>query len=117
MTSIVATHRANGQYYNDALSDFDGITLLENKDDRESAYWIYTMRVAIRSGFIEKMKEAGKAVSRVHDRNDKHICVDDYRSGLPGTDEICDDMICIPCGWWVKEADREYIVEKIKEGW
>ena len=90
---------------------------MENLGDRLSSYWIYTMRVQNREGFIRYMKEHGITVGRVHDRNDKHLCVSEYRSLLPGLDEICADMICIPCGWWVGEAEREYIVDKIKMGW
>lgn len=114
---IVATHQDNGHFYDDNLQNIPGVKLLECASDRESAYWIYTLRVEDRNGFINKMKDAGIGVSRVHDRNDKHPCVEQFRAALPGTDKICEDMICIPCGWWVGEEEREYIVEKIKEGW
>lgn len=114
--SVLDKHRANAFYYNSQLKT-PGVTLMENLGDRLSSYWIYTMRVQNREGFIRHMKEHGITVGRVHDRNDKHLCVSEYRSLLPGLDEICADMICIPCGWWVGEAEREYIVDKIKMGW
>jgi len=115
--AILYAHHTNGLYYEEHLENVSGVKLLEKRLDRESAYWIYTMRVENRDDFIRKMKEHGIAVSRVHDRNDKHQCVHQYRSALPGLDEICADMICIPCGWWVGDEEREYIVGKIKEGW
>ena len=114
---IVLTHQTNGHFYDDELMDVPGVQLLECANDRESAYWIYTLRVQDRDNFVRKMKEAGIGVSRVHDRNDKHTCVREYRCALPGTDELCSDMICIPCGWWVGEEERNYIVETIKKGW
>jgi dTDP-4-amino-4,6-dideoxygalactose transaminase len=114
---VIDAHRANGAFYNYELSTVPGITLMENNDDRESSYWIFTMRVADREGFIRKMKEHGIVVSRVHDRNDKHLCVQEVVGCLPGTDKICSDMICIPSGWWVGMAEREYIVDKIRMGW
>ena len=115
--SILNSHISNGRYYDEYLANIPGVKVLEHKEDRESAYWIYTMRTENRDGFIRKMKEKGIAVSRVHDRNDKHQCVHRFRSCLPGLDEICDDMICIPCGWWVGSEEREYIVDAIKAGW
>jgi len=114
---IVARHNTNGTYYNIQLNEVAGVRLLKVEPEFCSSYWIYTMRVEDRDGFIQKMKEHGIGVSRVHDRNDKHACVQEFRAALPGTDEICKDMICIPCGWWVGDAEREYIVDCIKEGW
>lgn len=114
---ILGSHQFNGHFYDEALKGVPGVRLLDLAGDRESAYWIYTMRVDNRDDFVRKMKEAGIGVSRVHDRNDKHACVKDCKAALPGTDEICSDMICIPCGWWVGEEERQYLVEAIRKGW
>ena len=114
---IVETHNKNGTFYNTQLEGIPGVKLLDVEPQFCSSYWIYTMRVENRDDFIQKMKEDGIATSRVHDRNDKHACVEEFKAGLPGTDEICKDMICIPCGWWVGEEERQYVVDKIKEGW
>lgn len=112
---ILSKHRDNGEFYGEVLENTPGITLLEN--NRKSSYWIYTMRVENRDGFTKKMREQGITVSRVHDRNDKHECLKQFRSPLPNTDIVCDDMICIPCGWWVGQEEREYIVDCIQKGW
>jgi dTDP-4-amino-4,6-dideoxygalactose transaminase len=56
-------------------------------------------------------------VSRVHERNDKHTCVSEYKTLLPNLEKLVDEMICIPCGWWVTPEEREYIVQCIKKGW
>ena len=56
-------------------------------------------------------------VSRIHERNDKHSCVKQYKRKLPNLDKLVNQMICIPVGWWLSKEDREYIVSTIKEGW
>jgi len=114
---IIDRHKENGKYYNEQLKDVPGVTLLENEEDRESAYWIYSMKVDNHNGFMNHMKECGIMVSRVHERNDKHTCVKDYVSMLPNLDKVIKQMICIPCGWWVTNEQREYIVDCIKRGW
>lgn len=114
---ILSRHQENGSFYNTALRGIPGVRLLENAHDRESTYWIYTLRVDNRDGFVKKLKEAGIAASRVHDRNDKHECIKEYRSILPGTDEVCSDMICIPSGWWISEEERGFIADTIRKGW
>ena len=114
---VLAKHQKNGKTYTNTLKGVAGVTLLEDADDRESTYWIYTLRVSDRDGFIKKLKEFGIAASRVHDRNDKHGSLKEYRAMLPGTDEICSDMICIPCGWWVNKEEIGFIVDTIRKGW
>jgi dTDP-4-amino-4,6-dideoxy-D-glucose/dTDP-4-amino-2,4-dideoxy-beta-L-xylose transaminase len=114
---IISKHRSNAKFYEKELRNVKGIQLLDYKDDRESSYWLFTMLVDDQDGFMNKMKEKGIMVSRVHERNDKHTCVREYKSILPNLDNVVKKMICIPVGWWVTETDRQYIVDSIKEGW
>jgi dTDP-4-amino-4,6-dideoxygalactose transaminase len=107
----------NANFYNLELSNVPGVTLLENKSDRQSTYWIYTIKVDRHSDFMAKMKECNIMVSRVHERNDIHTCVSEYRCHLPNLDKLVKEMICIPVGWWVTPEDRQYIVDCIKGGW
>ena len=107
----------NANFYNQELSDVPGITLLESKSDRQSTYWIYTIKVERQTDFMDKMKECNIMVSRVHERNDIHTCVSKYRCHLPNLDILVKEMICIPVGWWVTPEDRQYIVDCIKSGW
>jgi len=114
---LLKIHVDNGLYYDERLRDVDGVTTLECLTDRQSSYWIYTILVEDRDGFMRKMKNAGIATSRVHDRNDKHPCFKESKTLLPNLDEVCKKMVCIPCGWWVTNENREYIFETIKKGW
>ena len=110
-------HKENGRFYQENLKDVPGVTLLDNADEYESSYWIYTMRTDERDDFIKAMDNAGIMCRRVHDRNDKHDCLKQYQTFLPKTTDVCIDMVCIPSGWWVSEEDRNYIVDTIKKGW
>ncbi len=110
-------HRANAAFYNQELTGVDGVTLLENREGFDSAYWIYTIRVEDRDGFMKMMKSKDIEVSRVHNRTDLHSCVSEYRALLPNLDVVSEDMICIPIGWWITEEDRQKIVDCIKGGW
>jgi len=107
----------NSAFYDASLQDMDGITLLENHPDHTSACWLYTMKVKDRDNFMKKMNNDGIVVSRVHERNDKHSCMQEFKTQLPNLDKVIQEQICIPVGWWVSPKDREYIVTKIKEGW
>jgi dTDP-4-amino-4,6-dideoxygalactose transaminase len=117
MEQVVSTHQENGEFYNDALAGVGGVTCQQSRDDRRSAHWVYTLHVERRDDFVRYMTENGVQVSRVHDRNDKHDCVESFREALPNTERACASMICIPCGWWVTREDREYVGALIKKGW
>lgn len=107
----------NAAYYERELADVSGIELNQMAKDRQSSYWLFSMLVDRRSEFTHMMGRKGIAVSRVHERNDKHTCFDKYKRELPGLESIIDKMICIPVGWWITPEDRSYIVECIKGGW
>jgi dTDP-4-amino-4,6-dideoxygalactose transaminase len=115
--SIIGKHRNNAKFYDNQLVDTSGLTLLERNKDCNSAFWIYSMLVENRDDFYRYMKECGIVVSQVHERNDKHTCVKEYRSALPTLDKIVPKLVSIPVGWWVTEDDRQYIVDCIKKGW
>lgn len=114
---ILLQHRENAEFLRNSLVYFNGITLLEDAPDRTSSDWVFTIRVERRDDFMRKLKDKGITASRVHDRNDKHECLKEFRCILPNTDLVCADMCCIPCGWWCDHEDMDYIVDVIKEGW
>ena len=114
---ILSKHRSNANFYDKNLANVAGLTALERNRDHNSAFWIYSMLVENRDGFYKHMKEHGVIVSQVHERNDKHTCVKEYRSALPTLDKTIPSLVSIPVGWWVSEEDRQYIVDCIKKGW
>jgi dTDP-4-amino-4,6-dideoxygalactose transaminase len=115
---LIRVQRENAAFFDRELSDVPGVKLIQqDHSDCESSYWLYTIRVERRDDFTRKMLNGGISVSRVHDRNDKHTCIQEFRAHLPATDAFCADMICIPVGWWVTPEDRQYVVDQIKAGW
>lgn len=110
--------RSNGHYYDQHLKNLRNIELLENADNRESAYWLYTMKILNdkKLDFMEFMKDKNIMVSQVHQRNDLNTCVEEFKDdNLSNLDMIEKQIICIPVGWWISHVDRTYIVECIKE--
>jgi dTDP-4-amino-4,6-dideoxygalactose transaminase len=114
---IVGRHQSNAKFYDENLQNIPGLTTLTRHEGHESAFWIYSMLVENRDGFYKHMKDCGIVVSQVHERNDKHTCVSDYKSSLPTLDRIIGKVVSIPVGWWVTDEDRQYIVDCIKKGW
>ena len=112
---VIEKHVDNAEYYNRSLEKVRGVELLENKPDRQSSNWLYTIKIQNRDKFIHEMKRDGITTSRVHERNDIHTCVDSYRCLLPELDRVVKNVVCIPCGWWLSSEEREHIVKCIKK--
>lgn len=117
MDGLVSKHKTNAAYYDKHLQNVKGVTLLKREEGFESAFWIYSLLVEDRAGFYEHMKQCGITVSQVHERNDKHSCVAEFKTDLPNLEKTIGNVVSIPVGWWVTEEQREYIVDCIKKGW
>jgi dTDP-4-amino-4,6-dideoxygalactose transaminase len=114
---LIKKHQSNAAYYDKHLKNVKGVTLLDRHEGHESAFWIYSMLVDDRDGFYKWMKECNIVVSQVHERNDKHTSVQEFKTQLPTLDKTIGKIVSIPVGWWVTKEQREYIVDCIKKGW
>lgn len=114
---IVETYISNGKYYDEILKNVPGIDLLKYYPGSEPSYWLYTMKVENRDGFIKKLAENGISASELHKRNDSHTFLNDFNEELPSMDRFYKKLVHIPCGWWVTNEDRKAIIKTIKEGW
>ncbi len=132
VNQLLLSNRNNAKIYDEELLKVKGVTLLENSTDRQSSYWLYTIKAANRDDLMEKLKAAGIQSSRVHERNDKHTCMQDWTrlgrshvkmdkyswvESLPNLDKLVDEMICIPVGHWLTEDNIWHIIRTIQSGW
>lgn len=115
---IINQHKQNGRFYMDALRDIKGLELCEIQPYIDSAFWIFTVKLGSieeRYRVSEYLTEHGVMNSITHTRNDRYSLFKAYNTSLPGLDYFGDRMLNIPCGWWVSNDDREYIVQCLKE--
>lgn len=114
---LLTKNRYNHEYLYNFLKNVPKITVLENKHDRETSAWLFTMKVKNKNAFINKMKEYGITTSQVHNRNDLNSCVAEFACDLPNITELEKELICIPVGWWLTQNELDYMIEKIRLGW
>jgi perosamine synthetase len=114
---LVQKYVDNGKFFDEHLKGVKGIDLVEYYPNSEPSYWLYTLKVEDRNGFIKMMEENGIMASELHKRNDLHAYLNDYPAKLSNLDLFYSKMVHLPCGWWVTEEDRNKIVKLIKGGW
>uniref|UniRef100_A0A7S0KYR4 NAD(P)-binding domain-containing protein n=1 Tax=Coccolithus braarudii TaxID=221442 RepID=A0A7S0KYR4_9EUKA len=114
---LIDACRANAAHYDAELAGLKGVLLLRQPVAGVSAHWLYTFRITAdaRPGFISFMRDRGVTVSAVHQRNDVHSCVGQFKAFLPQLNQLADEIICVPVGWWVGEAERAHVISAIKE--
>lgn len=116
MAAAVERGRENAEYYCRWLSGLPGIDVPPY--DPQCAYWLMTLCVDDRADFSAHLAERGIATSQVHASNAKHDAfkvVSESRGPLPGVESFDARQVSIPNGWWVSDAQREYIAATIAE--
>lgn len=117
IAAILSTHIENGKYFDEHLKNIPGVELIDYYPGSEPAYWLYTLKVENRDGFIKKMSEIDVMASELHKRNDWHDYLNDFNTKLPNLDNFYSKLVHLPCGWWLKSNERDLIIETIKKGW
>lgn len=115
--TIVTCHRSNGRYYDTALNGIPGLRLLKRHRDGVSGYWTYALLAERRDDLIHKLLSHGIGAQRLHLRNDGYSCFGGGGRDMPGVAGFDAQNLSIPCGWWVGDKEREYVVNCIREGW
>jgi perosamine synthetase len=112
----LARRREIGKFYQERLQDVPGLRLLDFKDDREHAFWLFTMKVECRDDFARKMLDAGIPVSVVDFRIDKNSVFGGI-TDLPNQAKFNEEQISIPLHEALTEKQLEHIVSTIHAGW
>jgi len=103
--------------YRKGLAGQSGITLFDAADDRASANWLFTIHVDNREDFAKMMKANGIEVSVVHLRIDSNTIFFPRQDDLKTLDKFNLSHISLPLHNFLSNADVEYIIACIREGW
>jgi dTDP-4-amino-4,6-dideoxygalactose transaminase len=114
---LIQKYIENGKYLDEQLKGIKGVEVIEYYKDSEPSYWLYTLKVENRDGFVKMMADHNIVASELHKRNDLHTYLNDFSTELPNLDVFYSKMVHIPCGWWVTKADCDKMIEIIKKGW
>lgn len=114
---LLDRHCANGRSLDAALAGVSGLEICRFEDRAAPSYWFYTVLCDDPEGMSKHLAAHGIASSKAHKRNDLHSVFASSRRDLPGLDRFYARMLHLPCGWWVDDASREYMVEVLQRGW
>lgn len=104
-------------YYYQELSNIHGLQLLDRKQDRESANWLFSILVQNRNDFIQMMNAKEIPVSVVHQRIDRFSVFGEQTQGLINQEKFDEQHIAIPLHSQLNDEDIIRIASNIKKGW
>lgn len=114
---ILKRRRNIAAYYRSELKNTAGLKLLDYKDDRESAYWLFTVLVKNRLNFIKKLKSMGVPASVVHLRIDRNSIFGGITPNLPNQEKFDQNQVSIPIHDALGERAVKKVISVIKSGW
>jgi perosamine synthetase len=103
--------------YRQELKNTTGLQLLQNKSDRISSNWLFTILVENRDNFIKLMLNKSIPVSVVHLGIDKNTIFGNKNYTLIGQREFDEKQISIPIHSELNEEQIEWIIKTVKSGW
>lgn len=113
----LARRRAIAGRYRHALQKVSGVRLLRSDDDREGAYWLFTLLVERRLDFIKALQARAIPTSVVHLRIDRNGVFGGITPELTGQEKFDNEQIAIPIHSNLSDAEVEQVIEAIMKGW
>lgn len=104
-------------FYRKELDNLPGLNLLNYREDRKSAFWLFTILVENRLNFVRKLKEHGIPTSVVHQRIDRNSVFGGITPDLHNQEKFDDFQIAIPIHPRLEDEELNHIVFTIKQGW
>ncbi len=113
----LARRRANAARYREELYSVPGLTLLRERHDRQSAYWLFTVRVERRDDFIRKLASCDIPASVVHLRIDRNRVFGGPRDDLPGQAAFNETQVSVPIHEGLSDDHVGAVIAVVRSGW
>jgi perosamine synthetase len=107
--------REIAQQYRKGLQNVAGIKLLENKNDRIHANWMFAIHVKRKRGhFLSAMRSKGIGVTIHNWRNDRYSVFGGMRRDLPNLKKANSSVVNLPLHHDISNGEVDNIISKIK---
>jgi perosamine synthetase len=105
VTNRIAQSRSVAARLTQVLSQIAGVEVVSPLPGSVPSYWAFLVKVRNRDKVLTAVKRLGVQASKLHQRTDIYSGFSSARSNLPNANKFLDQLIGLPCGWWVSEDD------------
>ncbi|MGD0349456.1 MAG: DegT/DnrJ/EryC1/StrS family aminotransferase [Verrucomicrobiota bacterium] len=117
LPQVLARLREVSSRYRRELATVSGITLLENRNDRVSACWLFTLLAQRRDDFLRALQSRGVPASVFHQRIDRNSVFGGVRKDLPNMDRFNNDQASVPLHAGLTDEEVETVIAAVTAGW
>jgi perosamine synthetase len=112
-----ARRQALNRLYRAELAQVPGLSLLEEKDDRVNACWLFTVRVERRLDFIRALKSRGVEAAVWHQRIDRNSLFGGVRDDLPHQAQFNEAQVSVPLRHSLTDEEVSAVLKATRAGW
>lgn len=98
-----------------ALGGLRSLRLVRPIPGATPAFWGFLVLTENRDALLEYLKLHGIKASILHQRNDWYTGFDTPRAVLPGTELVMNQLLALPCGYWLTDAQVNKLAHRIAE--
>lgn len=106
--------RMNAETYDGLLDGLDAIVPISRLPGAEPSYWTYMVRAKNRDALMAYLKGLGIGCSCVHFLNTAYSGFHTVAPDLPGSYELMESILSLPCGWWMGKPEVRRVAEAIE---
>lgn len=108
-TFAVAGHLSN------ALSGLCRLRPVRPVRSAKPAFWGFLVLSENRDELLMHLKAQGIKSSIFHQRNDWYTGFGKPRAELPGTELVMNQLLALPCGWWLTDLQVDNLIHQLYE--
>jgi dTDP-4-amino-4,6-dideoxygalactose transaminase len=114
LSARVRRNRENVRQLEEAITGLEGIRSIQAVPGAQPCYWVWLVYANDRDKLMKDLKAAGIGCSKLHQAN--HIYTGFHTSirPLPGTEQFMENVLAIPCGWWLDCQAITHIAETVR---
>lgn len=105
--------RSIARRYSRAFSTGGVVVPVSPLRSSEPSYWTYLIRSSQSDRLLRHLKGRGVGCSRLHYLTNRYSGFGTATDDLPGSIELMNTIVAIPCGWWLSDSDVDFIIESV----
>ena len=111
----VALARRNALRLAAVCGEHPYLTAVRWSGDEVPAFWVFLLITPHRNALACYLKQQGVASSRLHFPNHHYSVFGSSARPLPGTVQLQDQLLALPCGDWLSESDVDRLVDVLEQ--
>lgn len=97
------------------LAGMAGVNVVPAGPGAVCSHWALLVRLQQRDAVLAGLKRRGVAASKLHHRTDTYSGFNAPSGDLPQTARFLDEVLGLPCGWWLQRDDVDAIATALAE--